>query len=108
MTEEDSLRPGIYACDKCEWSGPYPRDTGRCPLCGVGLDIGNWQCFAAPEREFPRGMQRDAAVCAIVSTAVAYVDQLCAFNALEHPAVHRERLRLSEAVDAYHHSVQTG
>ena len=58
-------------------------------------------------REFRRGMPREVATQAVVDVAVAYVDQLCAFNVLAHPEVHKQRLRLSEAVDAYHHSVPT-
>lgn len=55
-------------------------------------------------REFPRGMPLSAARAAVTEVAIAYVDHLCSFNALAHPAVQRERLRLSEAVDAFHHS----
>jgi len=61
----------------------------------------------SPEREFPRGMSIDDARQAVLDVAIAYIDQLCSYNSLTHPSVHRERLRLSEAVDAFHNSVET-
>jgi hypothetical protein len=56
------------------------------------------------EREFPRGMKREDEALAVIDTAVAYVDQLCSYNAVMHPEVHKQRLRLAEAVDAFHNS----
>ena len=44
-----------------------------------------------------------ALAMAVVDAAVAYCDQLCAFNILTHPEVHRRRLELAKAVDAWHH-----
>ncbi len=56
------------------------------------------------EREFPRGMSTSEATAAVIECASAYIDQLNSFNALAHPEVHKQRLRLNEAVDAYHHA----
>lgn len=68
-------------------------------------EIPNAQEGEMREREFPRGMDAEAARQAVIDVASAYVDQLCSFNAPTHPEVHRQRLRLAEAFDAYHNSI---
>lgn len=57
------------------------------------------------EREFPRGMPRRDAERAVCDVATAYLDQLCSFNNVSHPEVHKQRLRLADAVDALLHSL---
>lgn len=44
---------------------------------------------------------RDPRVDAVVRAAVAYCDQLCTFNRLDHPEVHRRRLELATAVSDF-------
>jgi len=36
----------------------------------------------------------------VIDAAIAYCDQLCSFNNIGHPEVHRRRIELAEAVSA--------
>lgn len=56
-----------------------------------------------PKAALEQAYKELAEVRNVVDAAVAYCDQLCSFNVLTHPEVHIRRLRLSNAVNDYHH-----
>ena len=72
------------------WSDEYATETAK---------LNGWLSDCLDKRnELQSEVER---LRPVVEAAIAYCDQLCSFNTLTHPEVHRRRKELAEVVGAY-------